>query len=268
MAFRKKGDECMMVPMINLSVTVIAFNEEHNIARCLQSVKGLADEIVVVDSHSTDKTRDLAESFGAKVIIRPFPGHIEQKNFAVDQTHYDWVLSLDADEALSEELKKSILKIKKGPKYQGYFFNRLTNYAGFWVKHCGWYPDKKLRLFNKNFARWGGMNPHDIIKMEPKSQKGFLSGDLLHFSYDSISDHVGQTNKFTTIAAKAAYQKGVRSSNFKIVTRPPLKFLRDFFWKKGFLDGSYGFIICLINSLSALLKYSKLKDLQEGKKID
>ena len=152
--------------------------------------------------------------------------------------------------------------------HQGFFFNRLTNYAGLWIKHCGWYPDKKLRLFHKNHARWAGMNPHDIIEMKPQSKTGFLMGDLLHYSYISITDHVNQTNKFTTIAAKAAFSKGIRSNHFKIITRPTLKFMRDYFWKRGILDGRYGFTICLINSLSALLKYSKLKDLQEGKRID
>ena len=257
--------------MIKISVAIITYNEEDNITRCLQSVKGIADEIVVIDSHSDDKTVQISEKLGARVIKRPFPGHIEQKNFAIDQTQYEWVLSIDADEVLSQDLKNSIKNIKKlGPKpsFYGLFFNRLTNYAGVWVKHCGWYPDKKLRLFHKNYARWAGMNPHDIIEMKPNSQTGFLEGDLLHYSYNSISDHVNQTNKFTTIAAKAAYKKGIKSNHFKIFTRPPLKFLRDYFWKRGLFDGRYGFIICLINSLSALLKYSKLKDLQDGKRID
>jgi len=257
--------------MIKISVAIITYNEEKNIARCLQSVKGLADDIVVIDSHSEDSTTQIAENLGARVIKRPFAGHIEQKNFAIDQTQFEWVLSLDADEALSSELKDSIKKIKEegpGAGVHGFFFNRLTNYAGLWVKHCGWYPDKKLRLFNKAHARWTGMNPHDIIKMKPASKTGFLKGDLLHYSYGSISDHVNQTNKFTTIAAKAAFQKGIKSNHFKIFTRPPLKFIRDYFWKRGILDGRYGFIICLINSLSALLKYSKLKDLQDGKRIE
>ena len=187
--------------MIKISVTIITYNEEKNIARCLQSVKGLADDIVVVDSHSDDLTTQIAENLGARTIKRPFTGHIEQKNFAIDQAQCEWVLSLDADEVLSPKLKDEIVKIKSvGPKpgFYGFFFNRLTNYAGLWVKHCGWYPDKKLRLFHKGHARWTGMNPHDIIEMKPLSKTGFLNGDLLHYSYESISDHVNQTNKFTT----------------------------------------------------------------------
>ena len=183
--------------MIKISIAVITYNEEDNITRCLQSVKGLADEIIVVDSFSEDKTTQKAEELGARVIKRPFPGHIEQKNFAIDQTKFDWVLSLDADEALSSELKNSLEKIKMGDppsETYGFFFNRLTNYAGLWIKHCGWYPDKKLRLFHKKHARWAGLNPHDIIEMKPQSKTAFLSGNLLHYSYTSISDHVNQTN--------------------------------------------------------------------------
>ena len=141
----------------------------------------------------------------------------------------------------------------------------MTDYNGFWVRHCGWYPDTKLRLVKKDLARWEGLNPHDILKIKEGNEE-FLNGDLLHYSYDSISDHINQTNKFTTIAASAAYETGVRSSLLKIVTRPILKFLKDYFLKCGFLDGRHGLIICTINSLSSFLKYSKLYELQLTKK--
>lgn len=253
--------------MIKLTVAIITFNEERNIGRCITSVKEIADEILVVDSFSTDKTEEIALSMGAKFIKNPFKGHIEQKNFALEQASFDHVLSLDADEALSPQLLEEIKKVKNNFQFDGYRFNRLTNYVGFWVKHCGWYPDTKLRLIKKSAARWGGTNPHDILKLLPNKNEALLSGDLLHYSYDSISSHINQTNKFTTIAAKQAYALGIRSSIFKIMTRPILKFLRDYFFKLGFLDGRYGFVICCINSLSALLKYSKLYDLQNGKEI-
>lgn len=254
--------------MIKLSAAIITFNEEHNIERCIKSLQGIVDEIVVVDSFSTDKTKEICEKYEVKFIENEFEGHIQQKNYALTQTSHDYVLSLDADEALDERLKTNILKIKENFEFDGYFFNRLTNYVDKWVYRCGWYPDKKLRLFNKNKAKWTGVNPHDIIEMSQGATQKFIEGDLLHFSYDSISDHVNQTNKFTTIAAKEAYSRGVRSSNFKIVTRPILKFLKDYILKRGFLDGRYGFIICCINSLSALLKYSKIKDLQDGRNIE
>lgn len=194
-------------------------------------------------------------------------GHIEQKNFALELSTHDYVLSLDADEALSPELLEEIIKVKENIQYDGYEFHRLTNYNGHWVRHCGWYPDTKLRLVKKSKAEWRGVNPHDILEMKNNERIGFLNGDLLHYSYESIASHVTQTDKFTTIAARAAFAQGKKSSLFKVFTRPLLKFIRDYFIKRGFLDGRYGFIICSINALSAMLKYSKLYDLQVGKKI-
>lgn len=252
-----------------LSATVICLNEEDKIAKCLDSLQGVADEIIVVDSFSTDRTKEICLSYENVLFFEnPFAGHIEQKNYALGLCNHEYILSLDADEALSPELRDSILAAKKNLSLQAYKFNRLTNYNGFWVKHCGWYPDTKLRLIKKNTATWQGKNPHDILIPNHQERVGFLRGDLYHYSYDSITDHVDQTNKFTTIAAKAAYRAGTRSSLFKILTRPPLKFLKDYFLKGGFLDGRYGLIICTINALSAFLKYSKIKELQDSRSID
>jgi glycosyltransferase involved in cell wall biosynthesis len=253
--------------LIQLTVAIITYNEENNIGRCISSVLPIADEVLVVDSFSTDKTEEIAKSMGARFIAHPFAGHIEQKNHALALSTYDYVLSLDADEALSPQLLEEIRKVKQNFQQDGYRFNRLTNYNGHWVRHSGWYPDTKLRLVKKNSALWGGDNPHDILEMKNNGKVGFLKGDLLHYSYESIAAHVTQTDKFTTIAARAAFKQGKRSSVFKIVTRPMFKFLRDYFFKRGFLDGRYGFIICSINSLYALLKYAKLHELQIGKKI-
>jgi len=252
-----------------ISATVICFNEEDKIAKCLESLQGVADEIIVVDSFSTDKTKEICLSFSnVKFYENPFEGHIEQKNYALGLCSFDYILSLDADEALSPELKNSILAVKQNLSLNSYKFNRLTGYNGFWVKHCGWYPDTKLRLIKKGAASWQGKNPHDILTLHSNEKTGFLKGDLLHYSYDSISDHVDQTNRFTTIAAKAAFDSGTRSSLFKILTRPVLKFLKDYILKGGILDGRYGLVICSINALSAFLKYSKIKELQESKSID
>lgn len=253
--------------MIKLSVAIITFNEEKNIARAITSVKEIADEILVVDSFSTDKTEEICNSFGVRFIKNPFKGHIEQKNYALELCTHEYILSIDADEALSPELLNSIKKIKENFKADGYSFNRLTNYAGFWVKHCGWYPDRKLRIIKKGKALWKGVNPHDILILNDNLIEVKLDGDLLHYSYDSITGHITQTNKFTTIAAREAFNRGKRSSVTKIITRPFLKFLRDYFFKHGFLDGRYGFIICYINALSAFLKYSKIYELQNGKEI-
>ncbi|MBC7712769.1 MAG: glycosyltransferase family 2 protein [Rhizobacter sp.] len=253
--------------MIKITVAIITYNEENNIGRCISSVLPIADEVLVVDSFSKDKTEKIARSLGARFMANPFEGHIEQKNFALHHSTHEYVLSLDADEALSPELLEEIKKIKNNFQCDGYRFNRLTNYNGHWVRHSGWYPDTKLRLVKKDRAHWGGENPHDILQMRNNEKTGFLKGDLLHYSYESIAAHVAQTDKFTTIAAHAAYKQGKKSSVFKIVTRPMFKFFRDYFLKRGFLDGRYGFVICSINALYALLKYSKLHELQIGKKI-
>ncbi len=253
--------------MIKLTVAIITFNEELNITRCLDSVKDIADEILVVDSFSTDKTEEICAQNNVRFIKHPFQGHIEQKNVALDLATHDYVLSLDADEALSSDLLAEIKKVKLNPFYEGYAFHRLNNYCGQWIKHCGWYPDTKLRLIKKSAARWSGSNPHDYLTMLKNEKFKVLSGDLYHFSYNSISEHIVQTNKFTTIAAKAAWTEGKKSSLILILTRPFFQFFRDYFLKRGFLDGRYGFIICFINSLAALLKYAKLYDLQLGKKI-
>ncbi len=256
--------------MFKLSVAIITYNEEKNIQRCLDSVIQIADEIVIVDSVSTDKTEEIALKFSNKTslkfITQPFLGYIEQKNFALDQTTHEFVLSLDADEALSPELLQSIKDAKRNFRANAYSFHRLTHYVDQWIYHCGWYPDTKLRLVNKNFARWMGINPHDILTLKVDTPIIHLNGDLLHYSYDSISSHLNQTNKFTSIAAKAAFDKGKRANLFQIVTRPIFKFFRDYFFKRGFLDGRYGFIICFINALAAMLKYAKLHEIQQGKK--
>lgn len=253
--------------MIKISAAIIAFNEEEKIARCLQSLQGIADEIVVVDSLSTDRTVAICEQLGARVVSQAFLGHVEQKNFALDQTTHPYIISLDADEVLSEELKKEVLRVKRNWIGPAYIFNRLTNYNGEWIKHCGWYPDRKLRLAEKKAVRWQGENPHDILVLN-QGKALPLKGNLLHYSYDSISDHIEQTNRFTTISAHANHKIGVKSNWFKVVTRPPLKFVRDYIFKRGFLDGRYGLIICVINALSAFLKYSKIYELQRGRRID
>ena len=246
--------------MIKLSVVIITLNEEKNIARCLESVKKVADEILVVDSLSTDKTKDICERYNVRFVEQKFLGYVEQKNFALKLATNEYVLSLDADEALDEKLIQEILKLKSNFKLNGYSFNRLTMYNGFWVRHCGWYPDTKLRLVKKDLAVWVGNNPHDALTVQGESGK--LEGDLLHYSYDSISAHVLQTNKFSTIEAQSLISKGKRATIGKLVTRPALQFFKDYILKKGFLDGRYGFIICFINSLYVLLKYAKMMDIQ------
>ncbi len=248
--------------MSQLSVVIITFNEERNIARCIDSIREVADDIVVVDSFSTDKTQKLCEERNVRFIHHKFDGHIEQKNWALSLAKYPFVLSLDADEAPDEELIKSIREVKENQTADGYTMNRLTNYCGKWIKHCGWYPDKKLRLFNSAKGKWGGVNPHDICQMQQHSFIIHLKGTLLHYSYYSISEHIVQANKFSDISAKGLFDRGNKSSLFKIYFSPKFKFLRDFVLKLGFLDGYYGYVICKISAHAAFLKYAKLKQLR------
>jgi glycosyltransferase involved in cell wall biosynthesis len=219
---------------------------------------------VVVDSFSTDKTVEIAESLGCRVIKNVFQGHIEQKNIGLDQCTFDHVLSLDADEALSPELERSILQVKNNWKYDGYSMNRLSNYCGKWIHHCGWYPDTKLRLVDRTKARWGGTNPHDKLLLANNTVSGHLKGDLLHYTLGSFTEHLKQINYFTDIGARMAYEKGRRSNLLLILFSPVFKFFKDYVIKLGFLDGFYGFVISYNSAFATYLKYLKIWEL--GKK--
>jgi len=252
--------------MQKLSVAIITLNEERDIGRCLESVQDIADEIVVVDSFSTDKTEEICLKYGARFIQHPFEGYIEQKNFALSQTSFKYVLSLDADEALSEELKASILQVKLNFDADGYTMNRLTNYIGTWIHHCGWYPDTKLRLFNRDKGKWGGINPHDKYLFEKETQTKKLKGDLLHYSYHSLQDHYKQIEHFTNISSKAYFEKGKKAPLLKIIFSPLVRFIRDYFFLLGFLDGKAGLRICYLSAGVTYKKYKKLRDIYKQNK--
>ena len=248
--------------MIQLSAVIITYNEERNIARCLDSIKEIADEIIVVDSFSTDKTFEICKSYGAKVFQNKFEGHIQQKNYSLEKASFPYVLSLDADEVLSDEMKNSIVTVKSQWKYDGYEMNRLTNYCGAWIRHCGWYPDRKIRLFDKRKGKWTGLNPHDCYTLnDPHASVGYLRGDILHYSYYSISGHVRQADYFTEISAHVLYEQGRKASFIRLLVSPVFRFVRDYIVKCGFLDGYYGLIVCMISSHSVFLKYAKLREL-------
>ncbi len=249
--------------MVKISAVIITYNEERNIKRCLASLAGIADEIVVVDSFSTDRTEELCSPFGVRFIKHAFEGHIEQKTWAASQAVYDFVLSLDADEALSETLKKSIAEVKANWQSDGYSFSRLTNYLGKWIKHCGWYPDVKLRLWDRRKGNWGGNNPHDMVIMEEGSSEQRIKGDLLHYSYYSIRQHIDQFNKFTDISAVDAARNGKKANIFIAIVKGIWKFKRDYIFKLGFLDGYYGFVICSLGGFATFSKYLKIRELKK-----
>jgi glycosyltransferase involved in cell wall biosynthesis len=248
-----------------LSVVIITFNEEHNIARCVNSVSALADEIIVLDSYSTDQTVDIARGLGAVIYREKFRGYIGQKNMAMQLASHNYILSLDADEALDEQLAASILLEKNSLHHRAYSMNRCTNYCGRYIRHGLWYPDKKIRLFDRTIARWGGLNPHDKIQMEKGFPVKHLKGDILHYSFNTIDDHVWQNNRLSSIAATSLYNIGTRSSWFKMLVRPSWAFVNGYFFRKGFLDGSAGFTIAVNTAHQVFLKYSKLYKLQRTK---
>ncbi|OKL39014.1 glycosyltransferase family 2 protein [Pontibacter flavimaris] len=248
---------------VKLSVVVITFNEERNIARCLESVKNVADEIVVVDSFSTDRTREICLSYGARFVEHSFEGHIEQKNYALTQAAYPHVLSLDADEALTPELEQAVLAAKNNWQADAYSMNRLTNYCGKWIRHSGWYPDTKVRLFDRSKAVWGGENPHDKIILSQGATLQHLPGDLLHYSYYSVSQHLGQINKFTDASSKAMAQKGKKATWAALLIKAPFRFFKSYILKLGFLDGKEGFYIAVSSAFVVYTKYMKLHMLQK-----
>ena len=251
--------------MAMLSVVIITFNEETNIGRCIDSVQDIADEIIVLDSFSTDKTVEIAKSKNAIVHQQSFAGYIEQKNCALQLARYPYVLSLDADEAVDQQLIVSIAEEKKEFSAQAYTMNRCSSYCGKFIRHGLWYPDKKLRLFNKSIAAWGGTNPHDKIVMAAPAQTKHLKGDLYHYSYNTIEEHIQQNNRFSTISARSMYEKGKRTNWFRILFNPLWNFILGYFLRLGFLDGSYGFIIAINTAHLTFLKHVKLYQLQKGK---
>jgi len=233
--------------------------------RCLDSVMGVADDIVVVDSFSKDKTKEICLGKGARFVEHAFEGHIQQKNWAITQAKYPHVLSLDADEALDEKLKQSILKVKENWNRDGYYMNRLTNYCGHWIKHCGWYPDKKLRLWDSRKGEWRGINPHDKYELfEGDKDTGYLQGDILHYSFDSIESHIKQIEYFTDISAKALFEKGKKPNFVKLYLSPAAKFIESYFLKAGFLDGKYGYLVCKNSAWAKKIKYRKLRKLYQA----
>lgn len=244
--------------MIKLSASIIVYNEEKNIERCLLSLDGIADEIIIVDSHSTDNTIAIAEKFGAIIHQQEFLGYAEQKNLANSLCTHEHIISLDADEVLSDALRKEIIDIKNNFTADAYELNRLTNYAGHWVHHCGWYPDRKIRIFKKNKAKWAGPRLHEILEVQSNNIVR-LKSDLLHYSFHSEEDHLKQIDKFTNISSKELFDRGKRVTFYHLYLKPVIRFIIDYFIKLGILDGATGFTVCKNSAYAAYLKYAKLK---------
>ncbi len=237
-----------------LSVVIITFNEEANIRNCIMSVKNIASEVLVLDSGSTDHTVNIAKLLGARVETHPFDGHIQQKNRAKEMATHNWVLSLDADERITPELSNAIAAALESPTANGYSMNRLNHYCGKPIKGCGWYPDQKLRLWQKDSGNWGGTNPHDKFLLHEGNQ-GYLNGDILHFTYKTKEAMVEQSFKFARIAAKEFSVKSTSYLVFKMLFSSAFKFIKTFFFQQGFLFGKDGYEICLQQAIEVFTKY-------------
>jgi (heptosyl)LPS beta-1,4-glucosyltransferase len=244
---------------VKLSVTVITFNEAANIAGALDSVSW-ADELIVVDSESSDGTAELARRYTDRVIVRPWPGYVAQKNFAAEQASNDWILSLDADERVPPELAAEIRALmERGPSAAGYRIPRVTFHLGRWIRSTDWYPDYQLRLYDRRKARWWGRYVHESVSAEgPVLQ---LQSDLQHHAYRDIADHLQSIDRYTTLAAQQMYEDGRRAGWFDIAVHPRLAFFRNYVLRGGFRDGMPGLIVSAMNAYYVGLKFAKLWEL-------
>lgn len=253
--------------MHKLSVVIITKNEEKNIGRCLESISEIADDVLVVDSGSTDKTEAICKELGARFMTHHWEGYAAQKNFANKKAEYPLILSIDADEALSDRLKQSINQIKEKGTADAYVMNRLTNYCGSWIRHGSWYPDRKIRIINREKFEWDGALIHEkLISKVGETVIEKIDGDLLHYSYYNIAQHIAQANHFTDLTAKLAFDRGKRANLFKLLLSPFFKFIKDYFFKLGFLDGYYGYIVCRISAQATFMKYAKLRQMVKDRK--
>ncbi len=244
---------------MKISATIITYNEERNLPRVIESLR-CCDEIVVVDSGSTDRTTEIAVKLGARVIDCPWLGYAGQKNFASERAANDWVLSLDADEALSEALEAEIWQIKKtGPQYDAYTMPRLAEYLGRWILHSGWYPDRKVRLFDRGKAKWVGNYVHESVVVE--GDIGHLKSNILHFTCSSLSEHLKTMDRYTTLAAEQLVDQKTPIGWTQLAVNPAWTFFKTYVLKQGFLDGMEGLAIANMAALYNFLKYAKAKNM-------
>jgi glycosyltransferase involved in cell wall biosynthesis len=250
--------------MPKISAVIITYNEEKFIEKCLASLDGVADEIVVVDSYSTDGTEAICKKFNVKFIKHEFEGFRDQKNYALQHATYKNILSLDADEALSDTLRESILKIKDKWDFDAYRFNRRNNYCGTWIKFSEWYPDRQLRLFYTDHGKWGELNLHEKFMMSNGATIGKLKGDLLHWPFLTLDDHIDKMDRYSQIGAVEFHKAGKKANFFTPYIHFLWGFLRSYIIRGGIFDGRNGYMICSLYAKSTLQKYKKLRQLNKN----
>ena len=244
---------------MKITATVITLNEERNVARAIESLR-CADEILIVDSGSTDRTVELAEKLGVRVLEAGWLGYAAQKNWAAEHASNEWILSLDADEALSEALEAEIWSVKKsGPQFDAYTMPRLARYLGRWIYHSGWYPDRKIRLYHRDKAKWVGDFVHESV--QTYGRVGHLQSNILHFTCESLSEHVKTMDRYTTLAAQELAARKVKVPLGKLIVDPVWTFVKSYFLQRGFLDGPEGLTIAQMAAFYTFLKYSKARNM-------
>ncbi len=252
---------------MKLSVVIITLNEEDRLENALKSCVDIADEIVLVDSYSTDNTIRIAEKYGAVIFKNKFMDYGSQKNFAMEKASYPWILNLDADERVSDRLKQEILELKRIEETQipvdGFLIKRKTSYLGKWIVHSGWYPDRKLRLFRKSKSRWRGRIHEGLILDGPTAK---IEGDILHFTYRDMDDHIQRINRYSRMQGEDIAAKKKKALYLRALLLPPVTFLRFYVWKMGILDGFPGLVIALVSSWGTALKYLKAIEIKMAKK--
>jgi len=249
--------------MIKISAVVITFNEEKCIRRCILSLKPVADEIIIVDSFSKDATKDICLEEGVAFVEHAFEGHIQQKNYGVSLASHQFVLSLDADEYLSDELINSIKHVKANAAQKAYKMNRVTGIGGRWIYSTDWYPDKKLRLWDKAVGKWGGYNPHDTVLIQPGISVHLLKGHLMHDGYQDYNDLMARANVYARIFARENQHK-VSSSVFKVIYKSVYTFVRNYIIRFGFTSGFDGLVISFANTWYTFFKYAMLRELNKS----
>ena len=244
---------------MKITATVITLNEERNVARAIESLR-CADEILIVDSGSTDRTVELAEKLGVRVLEAGWLGYAAQKNWAAEHASNEWILSLDADEALSEALEAEIWNVKKtGPQFDAYTMPRLARYLGRWIYHSGWYPDRKIRLYHRDKAKWVGDFVHESV--QTRGRVGHLASNILHFTCESLSEHVKTMDRYTTLAAQELAARKVKVPLGRMIVDPAWTFVKSYLLQRGFLDGPEGLTIAQMAAFYTFLKYSKARNM-------
>ncbi len=246
-----------------ISAVIITYNEAHTIGRCIDALMAVVDEIVVIDSYSSDRTKAICLEKKVRFLQREWQGYTDTKNFGNSIASHDYILSIDADEVLSDALRTTLLSLKQERMKDAYRVNRRTNYCGHWVKYCGWHPDWKLRLWDKKKGQWEGII-HETVTTSGFEDIHDLAGELLHYSFPTIASHVRTANNFSEIAAREAFEKGKKAHLvLHVLLNPLYTFFNKYFLRAGFRDGYYGFIICWISGFANFLKYTKIRQLHK-----